>query len=146
MKIHAFSLALCVTAIPAQASAQTWLCIADMTTGFGFDKTTKRWKETSYSPEESRYIVTPSNKPEWEYLVMEFGSDDTIPYATCRDGPTRYGFISCDALFGEFKFNKNNLRYVRTSVVGYAEITPTTPTKDGDDAPVIEIGRCSKIK
>lgn len=144
MRINAVWLGLSIVVAPTQASAESWLCIADMTTGFGFDQTTQRWKEMSFSPTDSRFILKPSDNAEWAYVVSEFGSS-TIPYATCDSGPTSYGFISCDAGFGEFKFNKINLRYVRTSVVGYAEITPTTPTKDGDDAPIIEIGRCSKI-
>jgi hypothetical protein len=65
--------------------------------------------------------------------------------AFCKGEPNSYGYLSCDALYGEFKFNTNNLRYIKTYIAGYGEVTAGGTVVEGDDTPYVEIGRCSKI-
>lgn len=138
--------ALLALSIPAQASAESWLCIADMSTGFSADKTTKIWRQANFRVSDKRVIIKPSDNPSWKYEVNEFGKQSDLPAAWCKDGPNDYGYLFCTSLFGEFKFNTINLRYLRTFLAGYVEITPSnTLIKEGENDPGIEIGRCSKI-
>lgn len=138
--------AILAITMPAQASAQSWLCIADMSTGFSYNKTLNKWEHTRFNVDDERLIIKPSTGTSRAYEVFEFGNTSNIAAATCGSAPNEYGFLFCDGLFGEFKFNSKNLRYVRTYIAGYVEILPDNLfSKEGNDTPNIEIGKCSPI-
>lgn len=137
--------ALLAFAAPVQASAESWLCITDMATGFSADKTTKIWTQANFKP-VGRYIIKPSTNPRWKYIVSKFGESEALPEATCNSGPNEYGYLNCEPGFGDFKFNSNNLRFIRTYIAGYVEIgSHNKYMTEGNDDPGIEIGRCSKL-
>ena len=138
--------AVLALSIPAQASAKSWLCIADMGTGFKFEKTTKEWRQVTFKVEKSRFIISATPEKQWAYEVKEFGKSSPYPDATCKNGFSEYGYLNCTGLFGSFKFNNKNLRYLATYLAGYVEIIPGSKNMiEGDDTPSMEIGRCSPL-
>lgn len=146
MRKQALIAAALATAVPAQASAESWLCIADMATGFKYNSVLKRWDEASFNVAESRYIIRPSRNPAWKYEVTAFGKPTGAPEAWCKAEPSSYGYLLCNSYFGEFKFNTGNLRYIKTYLAGYVEILPTNSlVVEGGDTPNMEIGKCSLL-
>ncbi len=140
---------ICATlalSIPAQASAESWLCIPDLATGFKYDAGTKQWREATFKTEGDRYIIKAADDGKNAYVITEFGDPSTIPNAWCENDINDGGYLFCKGIFTEFKFNKNNLRFLQTYHGGYIEIQPSNKfMKEGDDTPLISIGRCSKI-
>ena len=139
-------IAAAMLAVPVQASAESWLCIPDMATGFRYDKILRKWTQSTFQTDGERMIIKKASDPQVRYEVREFGKDDTLPLARCQKDFTEYGFLKCEGILSEFKFNKKNMRYIRTYLAGYVEIIPgNTFMKEGNDTPLIEIGRCSAI-
>ncbi|GLJ00477.1 hypothetical protein Sbs19_42950 [Sphingobium sp. BS19] len=117
-----------------------------MATGFKYDIASKRWQNARFNASEQRLIIKPSTNPAWQYVVVEFGKPEGFPEATCKQLPNKYGFLFCDGIFGDFKFNTLNLRYIRSYLAGYVEITPNNRlSEEGGDTPNIEIGKCSQL-
>lgn len=59
--------------ISTQASAETWLCIADTSSGLSFNKVTKKWVASNFSTDENRFVVKLSDDPNTIYEVNPFG-------------------------------------------------------------------------
>ena len=132
--------------LPTQASAATWLCIPDMASGLSYNTTLRKWGHAKFNVAGERFLVKESSVTDWEYEVREFGKESVIPDAWCPKGPNEYGYMFCDGMYGQFKLNTKNLRYLRTYLAGYVEITPDSDMiKEGENTPFIEIGKCSKI-
>lgn len=131
--------------IHTQASAESWLCIADMSSGLSYNKARGQWEHAKFNVDGSRFIIKPSQGPNLKYEVHKFGNKSSFPEAFCAEGVNASGYLFCSTLFGQFKFNSKSLRYVKTYVAGFVEITPGGIHKEGEDTPNIEIGRCSKI-
>jgi hypothetical protein len=132
-------------AIPAQASAESWLCIADLSSGLIYRQGLNKWQTAVFDTEGKRFIIKPAVDSSQKYEVNEFGSTSKFPMAFCENGPNEYGYLFCKGLFSEFKFNTINQRYIRTYVAGYVEVVGGNDVKEGGDTPFIEIGKCSKI-
>ena len=132
--------------VPAQASAESWLCIPDMSAGFSFNKASQSWQHTKFNIQDERLIIRVSNTASRKYEVNVFGKETSMPDYICKEGPNESGFLFCQGIFGEFKFNTENLRYIRVYMAGYIEMRQSSLfMKEGDDTPHIEIGKCSKI-
>jgi hypothetical protein len=138
--------AVSLTVSPA-ANAESWLCIGDLATGFAFNKETRRWEITKFNTNDSRYIISSSQSKESPYLVRNFGSDSSFPLAFCKDGFSADTFLRCRGLVTDFSFNVKTMRYSYSYNVGYINPTPgVNDMKEGDDTPLIEIGRCSRLQ
>jgi len=72
----------------------------------------------------------------------------TLPTYTCLEDFSKQGQIYCRG-FGEFKFNRENGRFLRTYTLGYYNDTPGKPDSffgaEGENTPAVEIGKCSPI-
>lgn len=133
------------------ASATTsYLCVADKAAGLGFDKGRGTWESKTFKA-DSKYLVSQASQAELaistdKWLVKEIGQ--SFPSYSCAEGFSKQGQIYCRG-FGEFKFNRENSRYLRTYTFGYYNDTPgkTDPLfgAEGDNTPVVEIGKCSPI-
>ncbi len=133
--------------IPAAANAESWLCIGDLATGFTFNKVAKRWEIAKFNTSDSRYIISPSQAKDTPYIVRNFGSDSGLPLAFCKDGFISEAFLRCRGLGTDFAFNVKTLRYSYSYNVGYINPTPgLNDMKEGDDTPLMEIGRCSRLQ
>lgn len=142
---------MCALAMPTGTFAQnspSFLCIADMATGYKFNSLSKRWEETSFRTEDSRYIFRQRNGADG-YEVRRFGNELVFADALCEKGINEAGFIHCAGLGGRFVMNVHNLRYQHYSQGLYIAYNPTSETPslrtDGGDTPYIEIGRCTRL-
>lgn len=145
-----FLLATFLILIPTVAKADTWLCIADRSTGFYYNESSKKWLQTNFKTENNRYIIKRSQRDNLTWEVNEFGAAESFfPHAVCNSDFTEGGFLHCTGILSEFKFNKNNGRYVYTFTGSYITYNPQSSLemfrKDGGDTPLIEIGTCSRI-
>ena len=121
-------------------ASETYLCIADKSTGFRFNKQSKTYEPTNFNVSESKYILKNNNNT-WEWT--DFGET----FSTCSGSFNTSGVFRCD-LFETIIFNKNNLRYVKTAFFGYTIVGAQmgkSVIKDGENSPFIEIGKCSSM-
>ena len=131
--------------IPSVASAESWLCIADMSTGFSFNSATRQWSIAKFNIADSRYLIASQEIKDYPYKVTKFGSNSLV--AMCKDGLTVGTFLSCNFLGSRFSFNSKTMRYMLSYEIGYINPTPgVNDMKEGDDTPFIEIGRCSPLQ
>lgn len=138
-------LTLFVILIPITAfAAESYLCAADMATGFSFDKATKQWNATTFKPDK-KYIVNKSlsKKATWE--VKEVGTK--YPLVGYKEDFSSEGYLYCNG-FLKFKMNNKSLRFLSAYLMGYYEdYTDQEPgePEEGEDTPYIAIGKCSPL-
>jgi hypothetical protein len=133
---------------------ENWVCLEENVTGFIYKD--NQWQVTQFVGH--KYVVRPliegdkdfnPSAPVTQYGVFQFGED--WPSYTCDDGfnllsSGTYQSISvlnCDG-FGQFRFDKGTLRFMRTYFAGYTYI-PGSGKEEESDTPGIAIGTCSKI-
>ena len=125
-------LMLLVLFVTPIASAQnSYLCISDKNTGFTFNPTSKSWVQTNFS--ESKYILTKSSNG-WEW--KDFGSTLGWECGAFNDS----GRINCSNYSGSVLFNKTNLRFLSTYILGYIDGADSQ-----NNTPAITIGKCSPL-
>lgn len=143
------SIALTVFALPSVAAAESWLCIADQSTGFKFNGLTKRWESANFNVKDVRYIVkeTPGSSSAWE--VRQFGDQGLLPDAWCSKTFNDAGFLHCTGLGGSFTLNRNTGRFQNYFQGSFLSFNPNSTNAlfrtDGGDTPFIELGKCSTI-
>jgi hypothetical protein len=122
----------CVACIllSTQACSESYLCIPDRATGFGFNKYQKSWVPLVFNVEQK--ILLKKTDRGWEW--SEFGSK----YGKLCGEMNEFGGLRCDLFFGEVLFNKNSLRYLETYIAGYV-----SGEDNNDNTPSITIGRCT---
>jgi hypothetical protein len=131
---------------PLLASAESYLCVADNSVGFTYDKSADTWNPNSIKT-DSKYLVRESNDKDYVWQVRRLGSDLTI--GQCDSDFNESGFLFCDGLFYDFLMNKYSLRYRIIHKVGYVEgkkFWEKFGLKEGDRTPYMEIGKCSTIE
>lgn len=131
--IKAFLLCCLLTTIAY--AGDSYLCVADMATGFSYNKALDKWETANFNVEESKYVVSKSKDKYWQ--VKQIGKSDYSSSYYCNGGFSEYGFLSCSGLLGSFNMNRINLRYIRIFSMGYYNNTK--------DTPFIEIGKCSPL-
>src|SRR5437667_3621850 len=94
---------------PSVASAEQYLCVAEKSSGFSFDARTGSWNGTTFRT-DAKYLIAPSKEPGHAFQVTQIG--ESYPWANCREGFNKAGYLFCQALGGEFKFNKKNGRFL----------------------------------
>src|SRR5688572_25953246 len=116
-------LSIAFVASSAQAQSESYLCVADQSTGFKFHKPAKQWRQTQFNTDEKFIIRRPNaddkrlygaNPPKW--VVVRVGSKH--PAAVCNEEFSEVGALLCQG-FEDFRFNRKNLRYISTYTVGY---------------------------
>jgi len=124
-------------------ATEQYICTANKSTGFSYNKATKEWNSTHFKA-DSKYLFSTSKDKKYTYKVSKFGSKS--PVALCNQLFSDHGSIQCNEGFGtDFRFNKENGRYLFIMGFGYYFVRPDTPngTKDeGSDTPFMEIGKC----
>ena len=117
---------------------ESYLCIADKATGFSFNKQSKTYERRNFNVSKGKYILKNNNNT-WEWT--DFGRK----YSLCTGSFNASGIFGCGD-FESVTFNKNNLRYVKTSIFGYlVGGDKNFNIKDGENDPYIEIGECSPM-
>jgi len=137
-----------VGALTTLAHAQTpssYLCVSDKATGFAFDKRAKQWNQANFYV-ENKYLIYRSTSKGHAWEVKKVGPLTSINI--CVDDFNFLGHLSCKGGEREFRFSNASLRFTSTHLVGYwSDANPKVKSfgEEGDEAPYIEIGKCSPL-
>jgi hypothetical protein len=113
-------------------AAANYICIADETVGFSYNKATNKWQSVNlYIGAEKYTLTTEDGKRVWKKL------GDPLPMRRCQETDT---YVICDIMIMRVSLNKSNLRYQIIYDFGYVEGNDSP-----DDTPYIQIGRCSSM-
>ncbi len=124
--------------------AEQFLCVADLATGFKFNSASKSWENANFNVSSEKFIISKSEIDKQSYKVTLMG--EKVEQAVCEEDFNEAGILFCDG-FSEYRFNKNNGRYVKVYLIGYYTYTAgsTMFGEDGKNTPHIEIGKCSQF-
>lgn len=126
------------------AQAESYLCVADKSAGFYFDKQSKTWDTTTFKAGQKYLVVR--GKAEGDssgaaaWLVKEVGEESAA--AVCDRDFNEYGYLHCSG-FHEFRMNRKNGRFLMAYFIGY--VSAGIVGKEGEDTPNMAIGKCSRI-
>ena len=88
-------------------------------------------------------FVTKSKSKEYAWEVKKLGDSFVVAY--CKYDFSEYGALACESIY-EFRMNNKNLRFIRVYPLGYwTDNVKGNPSKEGEDTPYIEIGKCSPL-
>jgi hypothetical protein len=126
--------------------AEQYLCTGDLATGFLFDKKSGQWIASQFDVKGYKYIVAPFDEDGYKYRVTEVGQE--LALVNCKHDFDQFGYLGCEKLWVDFRFNKNNGRYLKTNAIGYFNVLPDIngTTDATSHTPMIEIGKCTPIK
>lgn len=131
-----------ISTTPALAKDDAYLCVAESSVGFSFDKTSRDWERTNFKA-ESKYVLSKSSDVGKEWEVKKIGESSGTP---CEGDFNMHGFISCKGIL-DFKMNKISLRYIVFHPYGYVvkDYPKDGPFQEGSMTPYLEIGKCSPL-
>jgi hypothetical protein len=130
--------ALCVSlAGPiGPASADAFLCVGQLSTGFGWAD--GKWQVREFGVEDKVFVVQPGMKD--EFTVTRIGDASPTHYCPVlrrSDGSLR---LLCGGLGNGFSFSSKTLRFQENYGIGYVN------AGDGDaNMPYLLIGKCTKL-
>lgn len=109
-----------------------YLCVPSKITGFSYNNSTKSWEQTNFRVGDDKNLLKKvGNQWEWRTFGKQSGMN-------CIQSSSSW--IHCDLFYGTVRFNKVNMRYVETYVLGYAD-----GVKNNDNTPAVTIGTCSSL-
>lgn len=133
---------------------QQYLCIGDLATGFSFNESINQWQRSSFSVDDSRYVVSRDENSSGDvnnYVVKRIGEDFIL--ATCSNDFSEAGSMTCRNGFNTFNINRENGRFMHVFSFGYWTVlsrNENDPFQDflgiydeAANTPYIEIGKCS---
>ena len=127
---------LWVLASASVYAEERYMCVPDQAAGFSFDQNSSRWKSVNLQAEKERYIISGETLTDSSLSIVSAGAN----YDECRSDKgfsnTNEAYFEC--IFGEFIFNKNTGRFLRTYTAGYID-----GLDNNQNTPAILIGRCS---
>lgn len=123
-------------------ASDSYLCVADLTTGFSFDSAKKKWGSAMFRSEKRLVVAKAKQKPyAWE--VKEVG--DSRPGATCEQDFNEAGNLFCSGVF-DLRFNSRKLRFLYVYPIGYwSDDDKGGLSREGENTPALAIGKCSVI-
>ena len=96
--------------------AQTsYLCIADKSTGFSFNKTTGEWNPTVFKT-TNKYLISKSTSKDMAWDVKNVG--ESVADTFCEKDFNDMGVLRCLGM-KTFYINRKNGRYIASSPLGY---------------------------
>lgn len=120
-------------------AADSYLCVAEMTTGFTYDANKKAWRSADFRSEKKLAITRSKNKPyAWE--AKEVG--DSRPAASCENDFNEAGNLFCTGVF-DLRFNRRQLRFLYAYPIGYW--SDGAGAREGENTPAMAIGRCREL-
>ncbi len=134
---------------PLIGSAEQYLCVVEKTTGFKYNKASKSWESVNFTA-GTKYIISkddtklPVDYSRFKFTVKEMG--DKHPLYWCEDD---FGLdiLSCTGP-GDFRFNRENGRFVLAFTAGYYNVGIEwiiEITDENSDTPLMSIGKCSSF-
>jgi hypothetical protein len=142
------------SSVIAQSKAKepsSYLCVADKSSGFTFNKTGKAWQTTTFNVTESKYIFRVANEvdrstmPSANWVVVKVGQSS--PVASCGEALGDSDVLICEG-FESFRFHKKNLRFLGLYSIGYWSDDledPNSVFAEGKNTPSMQIGKCSPL-
>ncbi|MDP1609538.1 MAG: hypothetical protein Q8M11_00660 [Sulfuritalea sp.] len=121
-------------------ASDSYLCTAELTTGFSFDSAKKKWTNAVFRSEKKLVIAKAKQKPyAWE--VKEVG--DARPGATCEQDFNEAGNLFCTGIF-DIRFNSRKLKFLYVYPIGYwSDDDKGGMSREGANTPAMAIGKCS---
>ena len=120
------------------ASAESWLCKPEITTGLAYDKDTKQWVERSFATDHE-YVIRRSKTKGAAWEVVTVGEDEAMSW--CEDDFDEAGLLSCSGL-QKIDFHRAQLKF--TLVRTYTYFLSTDRAKKPDPL-VVSVGRCTTL-
>ena len=143
---HLAFVAMLAAAIQSSVYAQSLLCAMDSAAGIAFDKVTKEWKSTTFSP-KGKFVVSKSANPNAKWEVKSLGSSNETAF--CKDDFSSNGQLTCTGFFQDFYINRKSLRFIHTYYAGYwneESASKLFPNRtEGNDTPMVAAGTCAPI-
>lgn len=127
---------------PLSVNAESYLCVADNSTGFKYDENSKTWISVPFKT-DSKYLVNKSKKL-GSWVIKETGGGTFIQ---CEKGFNDWGFLRCSGMSfnGDFTMNNETLRFQYVYPFGYVVRAYNEDNKEGSITPFMEIGKCSPL-
>jgi len=134
-------LSIALVAYVSIANAEQYLCVADKSVGFAYDKVTKAWDNANFST-DAKYLVSESKEPKYAYQITRIGTNYRL--ASCKQDFNKYGYLVCPDVaiankFYDFSFNRISSKFLLIFPYGYIDVTPD----ERNASPYMEIGKCS---
>jgi hypothetical protein len=141
----AFSLVVSMALLlyPRPALSEQYLCVPDKATGFFYNNITKEWDYARFRT-DTRYIIAPAKDGENAYAFTKVGEKDREGY--CKKDFNDSGFLFCNTLGGEVRFNRVNGRYMMVFSYAYYNVGAPGPIQETDEdsgTPMLQIGKSS---
>lgn len=137
-----------ITTLAMGQSPTAYLCTADKAVGFAFDATNKQWVNRNFRTEE-KYMISRSTASDIAWEVKTVGQKYALIF--CKKDFNSSGYLFCEGVGTNFRFNNDSLRYMSVYMLGYwtdgklASKENSFLGKEGSDTPGIEIGKCSPL-
>ena len=146
-KIGITTVFLCCLVTTIASAGDSYLCVANMATGFAYNKTLDKWDVANFNVDDKKYVVTRSKRENFAWEVKQIGRN--IPVSWCKKDINEVGLLHCEG-FQYFKMNINNLRFMSVYMVGYIHYNIKDDNgnimfKEGENTPSMEIGKCSPL-
>src|SRR5438477_6773872 len=104
-------LIMLASASPALA-VESYVCIADQSTGHVFNHSTKSWQQTSFNITGKKYLLKGDGK------IWTWGAFGETYVMKCMEINSA-GYVFCSDGFGDVRFNRKTLRYQSVYFIGY---------------------------
>ncbi|HET9535001.1 MAG: hypothetical protein ABWY13_19195 [Mesorhizobium sp.] len=120
----------------AEANAEAFLCVGQLSTGFGWAD--GKWQVRAFGVEDRVFVLQPGMAD--EYTVTRIG--DAAPSHYCpalrpTDGSVR---LLCGGLGNGFSFSSRTLRFQENYGIGYVDAA-----NGSANMPYLLIGKCTKL-
>ena len=103
----------------AGADVEGYFCVADISSGFSYNKTSEKWIISRFNVDDKKYIIKRPKIAGNKWEVVKLG--EQIALIVCKEDFNTSGFLFCKGT-SEFKFNKKNLRYLKAYLFGYYNV------------------------
>lgn len=131
-----------MSAAIAAADEQSYLCVAEQSTGFSFKNGS--WQSTGFKADD-KYVIKPvsaeftKTMPNAKWIVVPLG--DVAPMSVCGEFNENGWLQSCGG-FVQFSFNRKTLKFLSAYMIGYVY---TEDGKENANTPSLTIGKCSPL-
>lgn len=137
-----------VEAAYREKTKEQYLCVGEQAAGFSYDKNSKQWTSAKFG-NTGKYVISRSTGAKAAFEITEVG--DSYSSGWCKEDFSDGGVLYCDLIYGVFRFNKTNGRFIQTHFFGYVEVGQAqTFSQRGDvvidsnaNTPYMQIGKCS---
>lgn len=93
--------------VSSSAMSEEYLCAPDKMTGLAFDAEKEKWDCTQFKT-DFKYLISPAKNGRNAFSLIKV--DDDVPEGYCKNKFIGAGYLFCDVLGGELKFNRKGGR------------------------------------